>query len=123
VAPRAASYFDLMEACLFVLKADEAAGRGGEVAPVYRPSGIERIRVEQVLLHLRRLLDEDPEKVGLLEAFLPPPGKEARARPEIARTAVAATFVAALELCRSGELQLEQEIAFGAINITRAPRV
>ncbi|QDP19144.1 segregation and condensation protein A [Sphingomonas xanthus] len=50
-----------------------------------------------------------------LEAFLP-----VTADPQYRKSALASSFVAALELARQGRLQLEQEEAFGDLRVRRA---
>jgi segregation and condensation protein A len=119
--PRAASYFDLMEACLLVLQCEaDDAPIDNAPDPVYRLTAIDQVRIDEVLRHIRRLLADDPDKAGPFEAFLPPLRKEARQRPEIARSAVAATLIATLELCRTGEVQVAQDVAFGTMTVSGA---
>jgi chromatin segregation and condensation protein Rec8/ScpA/Scc1 (kleisin family) len=50
-----------------------------------------------------------------LGAFLPRLTDVARGTPTIARSAVASTLVAALELCRGAAIGLEQAESFGPI--------
>ena len=115
--PRAASYMALMEACLTLLR-----GRGEQPAeaPVYRPALAAVVRVEDVIARMRALVAEITE-ARPLAAFLPRLDDEAIGDPVVARSAVASTLVAALELCREAVVGLEQAEAFGAIIV--APRV
>ena len=113
--PRAVSYFDFMEACLSVLRDEVDVRPGDEAEPVYRPPGFEGVTVPEALAHIRKLLADEATTAGPLETFLPPLDSEARKRPLVARSAVASTLVAVLELSRCGELRLEQEVPFGSI--------
>ncbi len=115
--PRAASYMALMEACLTVLRGREELPAE---APVYRPALAAVFRVENVLARMRSLVAGMSEGRPLA-AFLPGLDDEAIGEPIVARSAVASTLVAALELCREAVVGLEQAEAFGAIII--APRV
>jgi segregation and condensation protein A len=105
---RAASYMALMEACLTVLR-----GRDEQptAASVYRPPRSEVFRIPETLDRLRALVAALTEPRPL-EAFFPRVPAQA---PLLARSAVAATFMAALELCRAGEVGLAQAEPFGAI--------
>ena len=51
-----------------------------------------------------------------LEEFLPP-----YADPQLRRSALASSFVAALELARRGKAELAQEEAFGPLHLRRVP--
>ncbi len=51
-----------------------------------------------------------------LRAFLP-----AHAEPALRRSALASSFVAALELARLGRAELRQEEAFGPLHLRRVP--
>jgi len=110
--PRVASYMALMEACLVVLRG--RSWREAEV-PVYRPVLPELWRVRDALARIRWLLAESPAG-GAFSLFLPPVA-EGPLRALQARAAVASSFVAALELCRSGEVAIIQEGSFEAIAI------
>ncbi len=87
-----------------------ATRRGGEVVRVPRPR---LMTVEAALERLSRLL------VGrdwhALSAFLPPDYMELLPR----RSALAASFVASLELARRGEVELRQEEPFAPLLIRR----
>ena len=115
--PRAASYMALMEACLTVLRGSEEQPAA---APIYRPPLAAVIRVEDVLPRMRSLAATMTE-TRPLAAFLPPLDDEAIGDPIVARSAVASTLVAALELCRDAVIGLDQAEAFGVIIV--APRV
>ena len=118
--PRVASYMRLMEACLAVLR-----GRAGESAheePGYRPAIPDLYLVPEAIDRMRKLLGE-AEGVGVFEVFLPSVPEEARSKPLIARSAIASTFVAALELARMEEASLAQEVHFGPIEIASARAV
>ncbi|GAA4643191.1 ScpA family protein [Pontixanthobacter gangjinensis] len=52
----------------------------------------------------------------LLEEFLPP-----HAEPRLRRSALASSFVAALELARTGRAELAQESIFGPLRLRRVP--
>ena len=108
--PRVASYMALMEACLVLLR-----GRDGQPtdAPVYQPPRTALWRVSDVLARMRAKLVGQGEAAGL-EAFLPPVVVGA-AQELRARGAVAGTFLAALELCRGGEVTLEQSSTYSAV--------
>lgn len=51
-----------------------------------------------------------------LEEFLPP-----HAEPRLRRSALASSFVAALELARTGKAELAQEVIFGPLRLRRVP--
>ena len=65
-----------------------------------------------------QLLQEHPEG-GTLEAFLPEIAETGPGRALHGRAAVAATFVAGLELTRGGALTLEQDAQWQAIQVQR----
>lgn len=90
--PRVASYMRQMEACLTVLR--DRAGEGAQDEPVYRPAISDLYLVPAAIAHLRTLLGaaEGPQP---LRAFLPRLPEDARAKPVIACSAIASTFVAA----------------------------
>ena len=115
---REGGYVALMEACLAVLR-----GRAGrpETAPVYRPVAPALWRVPDALARVRALLAVDPAG-GTLQRFLPPLAPEEPDHLIKSRAAVASTFVAGLELARDGTAHLEQEEAFGPINMTAVER-
>ena len=109
--PGAASYMALMEACLTVLL---ACGEASAEAPVYRPPLAWVVRIPDALMRLRALVARLAE-ARPLAAFYPPASPPLRAR-----SAVAATFMAALELCRRNEIGLAQAEPFGPIVVQPA---
>jgi segregation and condensation protein A len=118
--PRGASYFDLMEACLAALRAEVEDRPEDGPEPVYRPVIFAGVTIPEALAHMRKLLADEMVTAGPLEAFMLPLRVEAREQPGIARSVVASTLVAALELCRSEEIRLSQEEMFGAIVVSPA---
>ncbi|MGB8274148.1 MAG: ScpA family protein [Alphaproteobacteria bacterium] len=72
--------------------------------------------VDQALKRLRRLLGRTPDWQSM-SSFLPPEIKDG----PFARSALAATFVASLELARAGKVLLRQNSPFGTIYIRQAP--
>lgn len=84
----------------------------------YTPLHVERPRIYAMEDALRRL----GQSLGTaldwvqLEAFLPPGWRE----PRLARSAVASTFAATLELARDGVVSLRQSEPFGPIELRRA---
>jgi segregation and condensation protein A len=112
--PHVASYMALMEACLTVL-------RGRDELPaeeaVYRPTIPDLFRIPEALLRMRALVDEI-SRPRPLEDFWPEVPAERRREPVIVRSAVASTFVAALELCRGAIVGLDQGEGFGVITVS-----
>jgi len=112
--PRAASYMALMEACLTVLRGREGEADG---AAIYRPPIPDLFRVPGALARIRAKLagiaGAEP-----FAAFLPLLPRTAANRELRARSAVASTFMAALELAPGAELALGQDAAFRAIVVT-----
>ena len=113
--PRVASYMALMEACLTVLRGRD--DQPGEEA-VYRPGLADLFRIPEALVRMRALVAtiSDPRP---LEDFLPDVPPERRGEPVTIRSAMASTFVAALELCRSAVVGLDQEEDFGTVMVYR----
>ncbi len=112
--PRVASYMRLMEACLTVLQ-----GRDGETAPaepIYRPAIPELYRLPEAIARMRKRLAE-AHGLQPFGVFLPPIRTDASIKPVIARSALASTFVAALELARTEEAMLAQDRPFDVIGI------
>jgi segregation and condensation protein A len=116
--PQVASYMALMEACLTVL-------RGRDDQPdeeaVYRPGLADLFRIPEALLRMRALVATISEPRPL-EDFLPEVPGERRGGTPFVRSAVASTFVAALELCRSAFVGLDQEEDFGTVMVYRPTR-
>lgn len=114
---RDGGYVALMEACLVVL---EGRARRPDVAePVYRPALPDLWRVPDALARIRVTLAEHPEG-GALTRFLPPIPADDAHRPLKARAALASTFVAGLELARTGAAEAAQDEAFGTIRLHAA---
>lgn len=105
--PWVASYMELMEACLFVLR---ASGRAAVREPVYQPPRRGLWTVEDALGRVRDSLAGRPEG-GRLEGFVPafPAGPHRDLR---VRAAVASTLLAGLELAREGAVALHQAAPF-----------
>ena len=112
--PRAASYMALMEACLAVLH-----GRDGlaDEQAVYRPAIPFHFRIADALIRMRARVAEmsEPRPLG---DFLPAVPPERRGERVVVRSAVASTFVAALELCRGAVVELDQREDFSTIAIS-----
>ena len=70
----------------------------------------ELFTVEQALARLQRLLGRTPDWQSI-SSFLPPDIRDGL----VARSALASTFVASLELARSGRVQIRQNTPFGPI--------
>ena len=106
----------LMEACLTVL-------RGRDEQPdedaVYRPAIPELFRIPEALVRMRALAAAMSEPRPLAD-FCRRCRLERRGEPAIVRSAVASTFVAALELCRDAVVGLDQREGFGAITVSPA---
>jgi segregation and condensation protein A len=111
--PVATSYMALLEACLTVLRARDEALAG---TAVYRPQHAGVFRIESALARLRSLVAGLAEARPLM-AFLPRLTEAARREPDLVRSAVASTLIAALELARDGLLTLEQEVPFATITL------
>jgi segregation and condensation protein A len=101
--PHVASYMALLEACLTVLRGRDAVPAA---TPVYRPALGELFRIPEALIRMRARVATMYEPRPL-EAFLPVVPAEKRGEPVIVRSAVASTFVAALELCREAVVGLD----------------
>jgi hypothetical protein len=100
----------LLEACLTVLRGrDEMPA----ATPVYRPALGELFRIPEALIRMRALA-ADMSEPHPLEAFLPVVPAEKQGEPVVVRSAVASTFVAALELCRG--------VVVGSIRLTFSTR-
>jgi segregation and condensation protein A len=108
--PRSEQLVAFLEAVLVMLEG--RTGAVGEAPPTYRPAHVELWRVPEAMAWLRRLLAEGG--AGALAGFVPRvvPGTAAPLRR---RSALASTFLAALELAREGGLQLQQDQPFGTI--------
>jgi segregation and condensation protein A len=116
--PQVASYMALMEACLTVLRGrDELPAE----TPLYRPTIPEVFRIAEALFRMRALAAAMTVPQPL-ETFWPEVPAEKRGEPVVVRSAVASTFVAALELCRESVVGLDQDEDFSRIMVSpRAP--
>lgn len=112
--PRVASYMALLEACLTVLRGPE--GRPSE-EKVYRPAIPDLFRIPEALIRVRALIAETTEPRPLQD-FLPAVPAERRGETVLVRSAVASTFMAALELCRTAVVGLDQVSGFGVITVS-----
>ena len=115
--PHVASYMALLEACLTVLRGRDEVPAATQV---YRPTLGDLFRIPEALIRMRALVAAMREPRPL-EAFLPAVPAKRRAEPVIVRSAVASTFMAALELCRGTVVGLDQAEGFGTITVS--PRV
>jgi segregation and condensation protein A len=76
--------------------------------------------VAQALARLRQLLAAHPEG-GELALFLPPHEGSEKQSPLRARSALASTFLAGLEMAREETLLMAQAEAFGNIHLRAVP--
>ena len=109
----------LMEACLTVLRGrDELAAEEA----IYRPAIPYLFGIPEALIRMRARVANMSEPRALAD-FLPdvPSGK--RGETVLVRSAVASTFLAALELCRGAVVELNQGEGFGAISVARVTSV
>src|SRR5690606_6131393 len=83
-----------------------------------RIARVDLYSVEEAVKRLTAMLGEMPSWRAL-SAFLPP--AVASSDPLAARSAVAATFVASLELCKRGLLELRQERTFAPMYLRSRP--
>ena len=104
----------LMEACLTVLRGREQRP-GAE--PIYRPAIPDIYRVPEALLRMRALVAELTEPRPLTN-FYPALRVARRDEPDVVKSAVASTFIAALELCRELVVGLGQGNGFGTILVS-----
>lgn len=83
----------------------------------FQPLHLERravVAIDEALLRLRRVIG-DAVDWAALESFLPREWRD----EDFARSAVASTFAASLELAKHGQIRLKQEEAFAPIYILR----
>ncbi|MEM9723894.1 MAG: ScpA family protein [Pseudomonadota bacterium] len=83
----------------------------------FQPLHYERrsvVAIDEALLRLRRVLSGGPDW-ETLQSYLPPEWLD----DEYARSAIASTFAAALELAKHGQVLLRQEEAFAPLYIQR----
>ena len=91
---------DLLRACLVALRLPPHAES-------YQPRRLPFWSIGDATAQIRQLLQEHPEG-GTLETFLPEIAGAGPGRTLQCRAAVAATFVAGLELSRGGALTVDQ---------------
>ncbi len=104
-SPRVASYMALMEACLTVLRGSD--GQPGAAAPVYRPQPVMLFRVDEAMARIRALVAGQPEEIDFVRC-LPAVRTDDPLRAVRARSAVASSLIAVLELARGGEVSVTQ---------------
>ena len=115
-SPRVASYMSLMEACLFVLSGPEA--QPGVEEAVYRPAPPLLFRVDEAMARIRAVLAGGHEASIDFVRCLPVVEVDDPRRELKARSAVASSFVAVLELAKCGELSASQPKAGSPILLT-----
>jgi len=104
-SPRVASYMALMEACLTVLRGRD--GQPGAEAPVYRPQPVMLFRVDEAMARIRALVAGQPEGIDFVRC-LPAMRKDDPLRELKAKSAVASSLIAVLELAKGGEVVATQ---------------
>ena len=102
---------DLLRACLVALRLPPHA-------EAYQPRRLPFWSVGDATLRIARLLGTLPEGAAL-RAFLPKIAETGSGRALHCRSAVAATFVAGLELARGGVLTLQQDTSWQPIQVHR----
>jgi segregation and condensation protein A len=106
----------VFSATLYDLLAAYAAQQRRQVDVTLHIAPSEFYSVDDALKRLRRLLGRTPDWQSL-NSFLPPELKGGVA----ARSALASTFMASLELARAGKVHLRQNTPFGTIYVRPAP--
>ncbi|GAB6054167.1 ScpA family protein [Magnetospira thiophila] len=101
-----------------LLKAYADHKRREEIGGTLHITPVELYSVEAALERLRKLMGDLVPDWQTLANFLP----EGLRDPLLHRSAVAATFVASLELAKEGQLELRQTETYGDIQIRRALR-
>jgi segregation and condensation protein A len=105
-SPRVASYMMLMEACLAVLRGRDAEPVAEE--PAYRPQPATLFRVDAAMARIRALVAGRQEEIDFVRC-LPEVSPDDPLSAAKARSAVASSLVAALELARGGEVSITQK--------------
>ncbi len=109
-ASRTTDIADLLRVCLTLLRVPE------ELAKVYQPRPPLFWPVQQARAHTKVKLENLPTPFPW-EALLPVVRADHVRREEMCREAVSSTFVASLEIARSGVITLEQISAWEAIEV------
>ena len=105
-SPRVTSYMALMEACLIVLRGPDR--HPGAEAAFYRPAPMQLFRVSEAVTRIRAFVLERPgEAVAFADCLPIVPSADPR-RTLKARSAVASSLIAVLELSRGGEIVAAQ---------------
>lgn len=104
------------DATLYDLLKAYGEGRARAAAAVLRIEPAELYSVDDALQRLSRFLGRMPDW-RMMASFLPPDLRGGL----VQRSALAATFVASLELVREGRLQLRQDKMFGPILLRSPP--
>ena len=99
--PRVTSYMALMEACLTVLRGRD--GQPGVEEPVYRPAPVMLFRVDEAITRIRALVAGKGKEIDFVRC-LPAVETSDPLRETKAKSAVASSLVAVLELIRAGEV-------------------
>lgn len=98
----------------------EIKRRAQKVGPLHI-APMDLYSIEEALQRMSRLLGRLPDWTRL-DRFLPPDWRDAdpAARALKARSAIASTFVATLELAKAGQVEVRQDGAFGPLYLRRA---
>jgi len=110
-AAETADLTDLLRACLVALRLPRHA-------ETYQPRRLPFWGIRDAAAQITRLLGGLPDG-GDLGAFLPAIAEASASRALHCRAAVAATFVAGLELTRGGAVTLEQDTSWQPIQVRR----
>ncbi len=102
---------DLLRACLVALRLQTHA-------EAYQPRRLPFWGIGDATTRITRLLQKRPEG-GALEVFLPKIAEAGAGRTLQCRAAMAGTFVAGLELARSGTLTLDQDGPWQPVQVQR----
>jgi len=100
-SPHVTSTMALMEACLSVLRGRD--GQPGIDEPVYRPGAAMLFRVDEAMIRIRAVMAGHEDTVEFVRC-LPLVRRDDPCRALKARSAVASSLIAVLELARGGEL-------------------
>lgn len=114
-SPRVSSYMALMEACLEVLRDRPEPNATGDADVTFRVPAAP-FRMAAAITRIRLLLKEQGAMPFSACPPILPAGMTGRER--LARSAVASSFAAVLDLARQGETIVEQDAALGVISLT-----